>query len=575
MGSVGKQIVPELGKASGVQGNSGNASTAAEKALELIKELSGSAEEVSELSEVGMEGGSWTRPRRLPAPATLLRAMILALDSPPIHLPSHSSTNLLLHTTLPFTDNPVPTLVNSGTTNNFINESLAALAPHPLQCLPTPIPLKLFDGNPTPAGDITHCLETTMIFANVQQQELRLLITKLHPSALIVLGFSWLHSTNPCVDWPSLTLCLDQDNPTDSRLLRFRSTQSFIINVQLNDSSKVFPALVKSGAFSTFVSNQLGLWRNDLDKPLELQLFDGSPTMTRITQYHNNTLTLNNDLQLPWLQDVNPDIDWKDLTMQFPGPKASLAATIPLRLQSIPDLNVSHPAASTSGATQSPSTSNDNPNKEGDATPPWSLSGSADDGGSVHWRVLTRRTQCPALITRHLELERRAWESKLINIDQTAASSGSVGKEVEVWPPSPSPPSQPSSSEDSEGHRDCCWVEAMYRSQLSAAVAGPSGPPSGTDATQPPVGVVTSMRSKSGICSGVVQLVPEGSRVVQVEVTPEQFAEAVGRARGPPTLEWCQAAAPCASCTRQGEQCEFEKLSQPVPQNPAHHPSTP
>ncbi|KAG5330514.1 hypothetical protein C0989_008877, partial [Termitomyces sp. Mn162] len=94
---------------------------------------------------------------------------------------------------------------------------------------------------------------------------------------------------------------------------------------------------------------------------------------------------------------------------------------------------------------------------------------------------------------------------------------------------------------------------------LSTAVAGPSGPPSGADVMQPPVGVVTSMRSKSGICLGVVQLVPEGSRVVQAEVTPEQFAEAVGQARGPPTLKWCQAAAPCASCTRQGEQCEFEE----------------
>ncbi|KNZ73181.1 hypothetical protein J132_00570 [Termitomyces sp. J132] len=124
---------------------------------------------------------------------------------------------------------------------------------------------------------------------------------------------------------------------------------------------------------------------------------------------------------------------------------------------------------------------------------------------------------------------------------------------------SPSPPSQPSSSEDSEGRRDRRRVEAMYRSQLSAAVAGPSGPPSGADATQPPAGVVTSTRSKPGIRPGVVRLVPEGSRVVQAEVTPEQFAEAVGRARGPPTLEWCQAAALCASCTRRGEQCEFEE----------------
>ncbi|KAG5734849.1 hypothetical protein E4T56_gene642 [Termitomyces sp. T112] len=155
----------------------------------------------------------------------------------------------------------------------------------------------------------------------------------------------------------------------------------------------VFPALVDSGASGTFVSNQLDLWCNDLDRPLKLQLFDGSPTTTRITQYHDNTLTLNNDLQfqvrllvtqlppptpimlrLPWLQDINPDIDWKDLTMQFPGPKASLAAAIPLRLQSIPDSDVFHSGASTSGATQSPSTSDDNPDKEEDATPPWSPS---------------------------------------------------------------------------------------------------------------------------------------------------------------------------------------------------------
>ncbi|KAG5329301.1 hypothetical protein C0989_009965 [Termitomyces sp. Mn162] len=256
-----------------------------------------------------------------------------------------------------------------------------------------------------------------MTFANGRQQELQLLITKLHPSAPVVLGFSWLHSTNPRIDWPSLTLRLDWDNPTNSRLvpfdvspssenskatinqpwtplqLRSRSARSFIINVQLDDPSKVFPALVDSSASGTFVSNQLDLQRNDLDRPLELQLFEGSPAMTRITQYHDNTLTLDNDLQfqawllvtqlplptpivlgLPWLQDINPNIDWKDLTMQFPSPKASLAATIPLRLQSILDSDISHPGASTSGVTQSPSTSDDNPNEEGDTTPPRSPS---------------------------------------------------------------------------------------------------------------------------------------------------------------------------------------------------------
>ncbi|KAG5333153.1 hypothetical protein C0989_006181, partial [Termitomyces sp. Mn162] len=230
--------------------------------------------------------------------------MILAPDNPPAHLPSHSSTNLLLHTTLPFTNKPVPTLVNSGTTDNFIDKSLAALT---LRRLPALIPLKLFDGDSTPAGDITHCLETTLTFANGQQQELRLLVTKLHPSAPVVLGFSWLRSTNPHVDWPSLTLRVDRDNPTNSGLvpfnvsppsknsettidqpqtppqLRSRSARSFVIYVQLGGLLKVLPTLVDSGASSVFVSNQLNLQRNNLNKPLELQLFDRSPAMTRIT----------------------------------------------------------------------------------------------------------------------------------------------------------------------------------------------------------------------------------------------------------------------------------------------------
>ncbi|KAG5349442.1 hypothetical protein C0989_003929, partial [Termitomyces sp. Mn162] len=84
---------------------------------------------------------------------------------------------------------------------------------------------------------------------------------------------------------------------------------------------------------------------------------------------------------------------------------------------------------------------------------------------------------------------------------------------------------------------------------LSVAMAGPSGPPSGADVMQPPAGVAPSMCSKSGICPGVVWLVPEGLRVVQAEVTPEQFAEAVGQARGPPTLEWCQVAALHKKCS--------------------------
>ncbi|KAG5721451.1 hypothetical protein E4T56_gene13177 [Termitomyces sp. T112] len=199
---------------------------------------------------------------------------------------------------------------------------------------------------------------------------------KLHPSTPIVLGFSWLCSTNPHIDWPSLTLCFDQDNPTDSGLVLFdvsplsKNPKTMINHPQipLQLCSRYSPPL------STVAPS--------------LQLFDGSPATTGITQYYNNTLTLNNDLQfqaqllitqlppstpimlrLPWLQDINPDIDWKNLTMQFPGPKASLVAAIPLCLQSISDSDISDSGTSTSGATQSPSTSDSNPDGKEYATP--------------------------------------------------------------------------------------------------------------------------------------------------------------------------------------------------------------
>ncbi|KAG5338408.1 hypothetical protein C0989_007389 [Termitomyces sp. Mn162] len=50
-----------------------------------------------------------------------------------------------------------------------------------------------------------------------------------------------------------------------------------------------------------------------------------------------------------------------------------------------------------------------------------------------------------------------------------------------------------------------------------------------------------------------------GSRMAQVEVMPEQFVEAMRQVKGPPTLKWCQAVAPCLFCVLHGEQCDFEE----------------
>ncbi|KNZ71527.1 hypothetical protein J132_09044 [Termitomyces sp. J132] len=124
------------------------------------------------------------------------------------------------------------------------------------------------------------------------------------------------------------------DQPQTPLQLCLRSAWSFIINVQLDGSPKVLPALVNSGISGTFISSQLDLCCNNLNKFLKLQLFDRSPVTTGITQYYDNIFTLDNNLQfqawllvtqllpltlimlrLPWLQDVNPNIDWKNLTM--------------------------------------------------------------------------------------------------------------------------------------------------------------------------------------------------------------------------------------------------------------------
>ncbi|KAG6899432.1 hypothetical protein C0993_010340 [Termitomyces sp. T159_Od127] len=95
-----------------------------------------------------------------------------------------------------------------------------------------------------------------------------------------------------------------------------------------------------------FVSDQLDLLHNPLDRLLELQLFDNKLTTTRpITKCHSSSIILDNGLwflvsllvmqplettpivlELPWLHDVNSDINWRDLTMKFSSTSACLAA---------------------------------------------------------------------------------------------------------------------------------------------------------------------------------------------------------------------------------------------------------
>jgi len=107
-------------------------------------------------------------------------------------LTSHSEVSFLISLTLPGLSDPVSTLIDLGATSNFLDSSLATSPPFVLEPLDRPIALCLFNGKPAMAGFIHESVNTSISFADHSTQSLSLLVTKLHPSALIVLGLPWL-----------------------------------------------------------------------------------------------------------------------------------------------------------------------------------------------------------------------------------------------------------------------------------------------------------------------------------------------------------------------------------------------
>jgi RNase H-like domain found in reverse transcriptase/Reverse transcriptase (RNA-dependent DNA polymerase)/Integrase zinc binding domain/Integrase core domain/Chromo (CHRromatin Organisation MOdifier) domain len=63
------------------------------------------------------------------------------------------------------------------------------------------IRIELFDGSMASFGDITHTMNTDILFADGTKQREEFLVTRLHPTADVVLGIEWLQRHNPKVDW--------------------------------------------------------------------------------------------------------------------------------------------------------------------------------------------------------------------------------------------------------------------------------------------------------------------------------------------------------------------------------------
>src|SRR5882672_6649421 len=118
----------------------------------------------------------------------------------------HSEVSFLVLVLIPSLPDPVLALIDSGATSNFLNSSLADSPLFVMEPLDCPIALCLFDGKPVTAGFIHESVTTSVAFTDSSMQNLSLLVTKLHPSAPMVFGLPWLRSTNPTIDWSTLSL---------------------------------------------------------------------------------------------------------------------------------------------------------------------------------------------------------------------------------------------------------------------------------------------------------------------------------------------------------------------------------
>jgi hypothetical protein len=101
-------------------------------------------------------------------------------------------------------------LIDSGASRAFIDIALANSHPEKMEQLGNPIPLKLFDGEYTSAGNITHKFKTNIVLESGEVQHITFLVTKLHPDTPIVLGLPWLREWNPLIDWKNLKISFEK-----------------------------------------------------------------------------------------------------------------------------------------------------------------------------------------------------------------------------------------------------------------------------------------------------------------------------------------------------------------------------
>src|SRR5258708_10519839 len=147
------------------------------------------------------------RPGKLisnPSWPTLPKGCLQTDSVPPLHLNTTllSLNSFFLSLTSPSTRNPLRlfhTLLDSGSSHNFVNELFVIYNKLSPLYLPTLIPLRMFNRSTT--STVEKKVQIPIKFSTGELHIVEFYITKLDEEYSVVLGYDWLTHHNPIINW--------------------------------------------------------------------------------------------------------------------------------------------------------------------------------------------------------------------------------------------------------------------------------------------------------------------------------------------------------------------------------------
>jgi len=103
---------------------------------------------------------------------------------------------------LSYSNIPIKALLDSGATHCFLDSSLVSDHRLPVQTLPQPLCLRLFNRSFS-TDPIVYKVTLLIRFDHTHTIPITFLVTPLDPDITAVLGISWLCQLNPLIDWAS------------------------------------------------------------------------------------------------------------------------------------------------------------------------------------------------------------------------------------------------------------------------------------------------------------------------------------------------------------------------------------